>query len=155
MVLGFIFPGWRFFVLVVAVVPLAYYIAATLAAWRFFNRERTRKIAPYAPDVSLLKPVRGVDFGSYENFASFCLQEYAEYEILFGVRDDADPAVPLIQRLIAEFPQRRITLFVVAERIGSNRTVNMLARLAHEARHEILVLTDGDIPVSPGYLGEA
>jgi ceramide glucosyltransferase len=153
-VLGFIFSGWRFFVLVLAAAPLVYYIAATLAAWRFFNRERARKIAPYAPDVSLLKPVRGVDFGSYENFASFCLQEYAEYEILFGVRDDADPAVPLIQRLIAEFPQRRITLFVGAERIGANRKVNMLARLAHEARHEILVLTDGDIRVSPGYLRE-
>jgi ceramide glucosyltransferase len=153
-VLGFIFPGWRFFVLVVAAAPLAYYIAATLAAWRFFNRERARKIAPYAPEVSLLKPVRGVDSGSYENFASFCMQEYPQYEILFGVRDDADPAVPLIQRLIAEFPERRITLFVGAERIGANRKVNMLARLAHEARHEILVLTDGDIRVSPAYLRE-
>jgi ceramide glucosyltransferase len=154
MVLGFVFPGWRFFVLVVAAAPLAYYIAATLAAWRFFNRERARKIAPYAPEVSLLKPVRGVDFGSYENFASFCVQEYPEYEILFGVGDHADPAVPLIQRLVAEFPERRISLFVGAEQIGANRKVNMLARLAHEARHEILVLTDGDVRVSPGYLGE-
>ena len=154
MVLGFVFPGWRFFVLVVAAAPLAYYIAATLAAWRFFNRERARKIAPYAPEVSLLKPVRGVDFGSYENFASFCVQEYPEYEILFGVGDHADPAVPLIQRLVAEFPERRISLFVGAEQIGANRKVNMLARLAHEARHEILVLTDGDVRVSPGYLRE-
>src|SRR5260221_12017294 len=106
MVLGFIFPGWRFFVLVVAVVPLAYYIAATLAAWRFFNFERGRKIAPYAPQVSFLKPVRGVGFGSYENFLSFCVQGYPEDEILFGVGDPADPAVPLIQRLLAGFPDR-------------------------------------------------
>ena len=154
MVLGFVFPGWRFVVLVVAAAPLAYYIAATLAAWRFFNRERARKIAPHVPEVSLLKPVRGVDFGSYENFASFCVQEYPEYEILFGVGDHADPAVPLIQRLVAEFPERRISLFVGAEQIGANRKVNMLARLAHEARHEILVLTDGDVRVSPGYLRE-
>jgi ceramide glucosyltransferase len=152
--LAFVLPGWRFFALVVAAAPLAYYIAATLAALQFFLRERAREFAPYAPAVSLLKPVRGVDFGSYENFASFCTQEYPEYEILFGVADDADPAVPLIQRLIAEFPQQRISLFVGAERIGSNRKVNMLARLSHEARHEILVLTDGDIGVSPGYLRE-
>jgi ceramide glucosyltransferase len=152
--LAFVLPGWRFFALVVAAAPLAYYIAATLAALQFFLRERAREFAPYAPAVSLLKPVRGVDFGSYENFASFCTQEYPEYEILFGVADDADPAVPLIQRLIAEFPQQRISLFVGAERIGSNRKVNMLARLSHEARHEILVLTDGDIRVSPGYLRE-
>jgi ceramide glucosyltransferase len=152
--LAFVLPGWRIFALVVAAAPLAYYIAATLAALRFFRRERAREFAPYAPAVALLKPVRGVDFGSYENFASFCTQEYPEYEILFGVGDSSDPAVPLIQRLIAEFPQQRISLFVGAERIGSNRKVNMLARLAREARHEILVLTDGDIRVSPGYLRE-
>jgi ceramide glucosyltransferase len=152
--LVFVLPGWRFFVLVLAATPLAYYIAATLAAFRFFSRERAREFAPYAPWVSLLKAVRGVDFGSHDNFASFCTQEYPEYEILFGVGDAADPAVPLIQRLIAEFPQRRISLFIGAERIGANRKVNMLARLAGEARYDILVLTDGDIRVSPAYLKE-
>jgi ceramide glucosyltransferase len=60
----------------------------------------------------------------------------------------------LIQRLITEFPQRSIRLFVGAERIGANRKVNMLARLANEAQHEILVLTDGDIRVSRNYLRE-
>jgi len=146
--------SWRGFVLMLAALPLVYYIAATLAAWRFFTRERARKPANYSPPVSVLKPVRGVDFGSYENFSSFCRQEYAEYEILFGVGDDADPAVPVIQGLIAEFPERRIRLFVGAERIGANRKVNMLARLAQEARHDVLVLTDGDIRVAPGYLRE-
>lgn len=152
--LAFVLPGWRFFVLVFAATPLAYYIAATLAALRFFTRERSRQSFAFAPAVSLLKPVRGVDFGSYENFASFCRQEYADYEILFGVGDDADPAVPLIQRLISDFPQRRIRLFVGAERIGANRKVNMLARLTREAQHEILVLTDGDIRVTQNYLRE-
>jgi ceramide glucosyltransferase len=152
--LAFALPGWGFWVLVLAATPLAYYVAATLAALQFFTRERTREFAPYATAVSLLKPVRGVDFGSYENFASFCRQEYADYEIIFGVGDDADPAVPLIQRLIKHFPQRRIRLFIGAERIGANRKVNMLARLACEARHEILVLTDGDIRVTPTYLRE-
>ena len=152
--LAFVLPGWRFFVLVFAATPLAYYIAGTLAALRFFTRERAREFASYAPAVSLLKPVRGVDFGSYENFASFCTQEYAEYEILFGVVDDTDPAVPLIQRLMTDFPQRRIRLFIGAERIGANRKVNMLARLAREAQHEILVLTDGDIRVARNYLRE-
>ncbi len=147
-------PGWRALVLVLAALPLVYYMAATLAAWRFFTRERARKPANYTPPVSVLKPVRGVDFGSYENFSSFCRQEYPEYEILFGVGDDADPAVPVIQRLIAEFPERRIRLFVGAERIGANRKVNMLARLAQEARHDVLALTDGDIRVAPGYLRE-
>jgi len=145
---------WRTYLLLLAAAPLAYYFAATIAAIRFFTRERARKRAAYSPPASLLKPVRGIDFGSYENFASFCMQDYPEYEILFGVAGDADPAVPLIQRLIREFPQRRISLFVGAEQIGANRKVNMLARLAREARHEILVLTDGDIRVSQNYLRE-
>ena len=147
-------PGWHFWLLLVAATPLVYYIAATLAALRFFSRERARESVAYAPAVSLLKPVRGVDFGSYENFASFCRQEYADYEILFGVGGDADPSVPLIQRLMKDFPQRRIRLFIGAERIGANRKVSMLARLAREAQHEILVLTDGDVRVTPTYLRE-
>src|SRR5712672_1655384 len=148
-------PGWRFFLLVLAATPFAYYIAATFAAWRFFSRERARVFPPYTPAASLLKPVHGVDFASYENFASFCTQDYpAEYEILFGVGDPADSAVPLIQRLITEFPQRSIRLVIGAQRLGTNRKVNMLARLAHEARHKILVLTDGDIRVSRNYLRE-
>ena len=151
---AFVLPGWRFWPLVLAATPLVYYIAATLAALGFFTRERARQSSAFAPAASLLKPVRGVDFGSYENFASFCRQEYADYEILFGVGDDADPVVPLIQRLMKDFPQRRIRLFIGAERIGANRKVNMLARLEREAQHDILVLTDGDIRVTRNYLRE-
>src|ERR1700685_1339574 len=106
--------GWRAAVLLIAMAPLAYYITAILAALRFFRRERARTLPSYAPPVSLLKPVRGVDFGSYQNFASFCRQDYPEYEILFAVNDEDDPAVPLIRRLAAEFPQRRIRLVVGA-----------------------------------------
>ena len=146
--------GWRDAVLLLAAAPLAYYIAAMFAAWRFFSRERARKLRNYTPPASLLKPVRGTDFGSYENFASFCRQDYPDYEILFAVNDAADPAVPLIHRLIAEFPDRRIRLLVGAEHLGANRKVNKLVRLAREARHEILVLTDGDVRVGPGYLRE-
>jgi len=147
--------GWREAVLLIAMAPLAYYITAVLAALRFFGRERKRKLPSYAPPVSLLKPVHGVDFGSYENFASFCRQDYpAEYEILFAVNDESDPAVPLIQRLAAEFPQRPIRLIAHAEQIGANRKVNNLIRLAREAQHEILVLTDGDVRVGPNYLRE-
>jgi ceramide glucosyltransferase len=145
---------WRDAVLLVAAAPLAYYVLASMAALRFFRRERARKLADFAPPVSLLKPLRGADFGSYENFASFCRQDYPEYEILFGVNDAADPAAPLIQRLIAEFPNRSIRLIVGSEQPGANRKVAKLASLAREARHEILVLSDGDIRVGPSYLRE-
>jgi ceramide glucosyltransferase len=146
--------GWRVVLLLLAAAPLAYYIAATVAALRFFRRERARKLTNFTPPVSLLKPVHGVDFGSYENFSSFCRQDYPEYEILFAVNDEGDAAVPLIQRLKAGFPQRRIRLISGAEQVGANRKVNNLIRLAREAQHEILVLTDGDVRVEGKYLRE-
>jgi ceramide glucosyltransferase len=146
--------GWRDAVLLLAAAPLAYYIAATFAAWRFFYRERKRMLRNYTPGVSLLKPVRGVDFATYENYSSFCRQDYPDYEILFAVNEAADQAVPLIHRLIAEFPGRKIRLLVGAENLGANRKVNKLARLSREAHYEILVLTDGDVRVGPNYLRE-
>src|SRR5438128_5947949 len=145
---------WRDAVLVLAAAPLAYYALGTLVALRFFRRERARTLPNYTSPASILKPVRGVDFGSYENFASFCRQEYPDYEILFAVNDGEDPAVPVIQRIIAEFPERRIRLLVGAEQLGANRKVNKLARLAREAQNEVLVLTDGDVRVGSQFLRE-
>ncbi len=113
------FALWRVAVLLLAVAPLIYYALATLAALRFFRRERGRVLPNYTPPVSILKPVRGVDFGSCENFSSFCRQDYPDYEILFAVSDDAELAVPVIQRIIAEFPERRIRLLVGAEHLGA------------------------------------
>jgi ceramide glucosyltransferase len=123
-------PAWRDAVLLLAAAPLVYYVLAALAALRFFRKERARKLPDYTPPVSLLKPVRGLDFGSFENFSSFCRLDYPEYEILFAVNDEGDPAVPVIERVIAEFPGRRIRLLVGAEELGANRKVNKLARLA-------------------------
>lgn len=145
---------WREVLLLVAAAPFVYYILATLAAFRFFGRNHEQTRVDYAPPVSLLKPVRGVDFGSYENFSSFCKQDYPEYEILFAVNDDSDPAVPLIRQIMAEFPQRRIRLFTSSEEPGANRKVNKLAMLAREAQYDVLVLTDGDVRVDPDYLRE-
>jgi ceramide glucosyltransferase len=145
---------WRDAVLLLAVAPLVYYVLAILAGLRFFPSARAQQLPNFTPPVSLLKPVRGLDFGSYENFASFCRQDYPEYEILFAVNDGRDPAVPLIQRIISEFPERPIRLLIGAEQLGANRKVNNLARLAREAQHNVLVFTDGDVRVGPSYLRE-
>src|SRR5690242_3760247 len=146
---------WREVLLLAAAAPLVYYVLAILAAFRFFGRSQAQTHADYTPPVSLLKAVRGVDFGSYENFASFCKLDYPEYEILFAVNDESDPALPLIRRIMTEFPQRRIRLFTSAEELGANRKVNKLAMLTREAQHDVLVLTDGDVRIGPNYLRKA
>jgi ceramide glucosyltransferase len=148
--------GWVVAVLVVATFPMIYYLLASFAALAF---ARAGKIhappAPtvtFEPPVSILKPLHGVDFASYENYASFCAQDYPDYEILFAVNEENDPAVAVVTRLIAEYPQRRIILLIGAEYFGANRKVNNLARLTREAKHEVLALSDGDVRVGPKYL---
>src|SRR6266852_2774445 len=143
---------WRTGLLVLAAAPLAYYLVAIFAAVRFFRRERARRLPEFAPPVSLLKPVHGVDFASRINFESFCVQNYPEYEILFCVNDMDDPAVPLLRQAIRDFPQSSIRILSGAPKIGSNQKVNNLVLLAREAKHEIIVQSDGDVRVSPDYL---
>jgi len=145
---------WREVLLLAAAAPLVYYLLAIVAAVRFFGRNRAETHGDYTPPVSLLKPIRGADFGSYENFASFCKQDYPQYEMLFAVNDESDPALPLIRQIMAEFPQKRIRLFTTAEDLGANRKVNKLVMLMHQAQHDVLVLTDGDVRVGPNYLRE-
>ncbi len=143
---------WRTGVLVLAAVPLVYYLVTIFAAVRFFRGERARRLPEFAPPVSLLKPVHGVDFRSHVNFASFCIQNYPNYEILFCVNDMGDPAVPFLQQAMKDFPECSIRILSNAPRIGSNQKVNNLILLAQEAKHEIIVQSDGDVMVSPDYL---
>jgi ceramide glucosyltransferase len=146
--------GWVVAVLVVAAFPLIYYLLAIFAALAFARRIKAQ--APptptFEPPVSILKPVHGVDFASYENYASFCTQDYPDYEILFAVNEESDPAIAVVTRLIADYPQRHISLLIGAEYFGANQKVNNLVRLTREAKHEVLALTDGDVRVGWNYL---
>jgi ceramide glucosyltransferase len=92
-----------------------------------------------------------VDFQAYQNFASFCQQDYPHYELIFGVADPADPIVPVIERLRRDFPERHIRL-IVAVTLEANRKASLLHHLANEAKHDILVVSDSDMRATPDYL---
>jgi ceramide glucosyltransferase len=141
----------RLSILAIATLPSAYYLAAIYSAWRHFRTAR-QPTGDFMPAVSVLKPVRGLDPASYENFASFCRQDYGDYEIVFAVADEDDPAIEIIRRLIADFPRRSIRLLIGAPNLGPSSKVNKLCRLAREARHDLLVISDSDIRVAPDYL---
>jgi ceramide glucosyltransferase len=140
-----------YLLLVVASFPFIYYLLTIWSALRFFARPK-QKINGFAPPVSILKPVRGLDPGAYENFASFCRQDYPEYEVLFCVGDPDDPSMPVIERLQADFPQSRIRVLFGSGRVAANDKVAKLVRLAQEARYEHLVINDSDVRVRPDYL---
>jgi ceramide glucosyltransferase len=148
----------RLVILLLAPGPLFYYLAGVYSAWRFFrvahhvSPQETPTLGSAPPPISVLKPLRGLDPNAYENFASFCRQEYPQFEILFAVADATDRTVPVVQRLIADFPSVPIRLIVVPELLGANAKVSSLCRLVREARHDLLVITDSDVRVEPGYL---
>lgn len=125
-----------------------YYLAAILAAVSFHPRRRS----DFTPPASILKPIRGLDPQFYACLRSHAAQDYPEFEILFAVRDPNDPAAADVRRLTAEFPRRRIELFVTDVDLGPNEKVNSLERLRRECRHDVLVIDDSDILVGPDYL---
>lgn len=140
---------------VVAACPFFYYLLALYSCWRFFrNSPASPKTAPrFTPPLSILKPVRGLDPDAYENFASFCRQDYdAEYEIVFCVGTTGDAVVPAIEKLQRDFPERDIRVLFGSGRIAANDKVAKLARLANEAKYEYLVISDSDVRVRPDYL---
>jgi ceramide glucosyltransferase len=144
----------RYVVLAVAAIPFIYYLIALLSSWQFFRRGLAVSAVnrAFTPPVSNLKPIRGLDPDAYENFASFCKQDYPDYEVVFCVGEEDDPAVPVLQRLKLEFPEQQIRVLFGSGGTGSNDKVVKLARLVSEARHEVVVISDSDVRVKPDYL---
>ena len=124
-----------------------------VACWcvREFARERSAVRSHFSPPVSVLKPVSGLDHQAYANFRSFCEQDYPGYEILFGMQNADDPVLPVLDRLRREFPHLNIQV-VTAEPMGANEKVSNLQAMVSAAHHDILVLSDSDMRVTPDYL---
>jgi ceramide glucosyltransferase len=125
------------------------------ALWsaRAFVRATRKPPLDFHPPVSILKPVKGLDPEMYESFASHCRQDYpGEYEVLFAAGSPDDPAIPAIERLRSEFPERSIRLVLCPETLGANGKVGSLAQALPHARHGHILINDSDILVSPRYL---
>ena len=129
---------------------VAYVLTATRLVDRF--RPQRRAAGGFRPPVTILKPLCGLDAGLYENLRSFCVQDYPGYQVVFGVREAADPAVPVVRRLIEELPQVDISLVVDGTVIGPNLKVSNLANMVRAAKHPYLAIADSDMRVDQGYL---
>lgn len=149
----------RVLALVAAAAAIAgnfYFILCLWSAARFRRDQKNSDTsAQNFPPVSILKPLKGADPEMYQSFRSHCLQDYGEYEIIFGVSEVDDPAVALVERLKSEFPQRSIRLVICRENLGANTKVSNLIQMAREARYDHLIVSDSDIRVSGDYLRHA
>ena len=116
------------------------------------HADRSARSTQATPPVSIFKPLKGTDPEMYENFRSHCLQDYPEYEIIFGVSEANDPAIQLVERLKGEFPARSIQLIICDESLGPNTKVSNLVQMAKRAKYSFFVVNDSDIRVQRDYL---
>ena len=137
-----------------AAVPFIFYILAVYSSSRYFWQalRAPARYRDFTPPLSNLKPVKGLDPGAYENFASLCRQDYPEYELIFCTTDESDPSVPVIQRLMKDFPHRQIRLLYSAGHTAINDKVAKLRLMEREAKYDYLVINDSDVRVEPDYL---
>jgi ceramide glucosyltransferase len=147
-------PASALVVLCAACLPFFYYVLVLYSSWRFFHcaPKPVEKRSPFTPPISILKPVRGSDSDAYENFATFCRQDYPHYELVFCVGSPDDEIVPVLEKLKIDFPQVPVRILFGSLRIATNDKVAKLARLTEEARYEYLVISDSDTRVRPDYL---
>jgi ceramide glucosyltransferase len=137
--------------LVPCLMAIWYYCSAIFSALELFSQPTTID-ATFQPPITILKPICGVDRDAYANLASFCRQDYPQFQMVCGVCDEHDPGIAVVRQLIKNFPDVNIRLVVSDRRIGTNPKVSNLANMASEARYSILLISDSDIRVGPNYL---
>jgi ceramide glucosyltransferase len=147
----------------VLILAWAYVGVSLVAAYRFARRRRyprRRHIVAVATDadagaaipVTALKPLYGADVDLAGNLRSFADQDHPEFQIILGIRDRGDPAIPIAHTLIAERPERDIVLVIDPHTEGSNLKVANLENMLPAARHDVIVIADSDMRVTPEYL---
>jgi ceramide glucosyltransferase len=135
---------------VVVLASAVFYACCAFVIQRHFVRKADTNSAPLLP-ASILIPVCGLEDGASKKWASFCRQDHPEYEVLFGVRDPDDPAVPILQELEQQFPDR-VRVVIRPEVLGANYQISNLIHQFREARYPAIVLTDSDMRAEPDYL---
>ncbi|HEY9609708.1 glycosyltransferase [Allocoleopsis sp.] len=129
---------------------IVFYLACTICTLQFFTCTEKTADAPQ-PGVSVMVPVCGLDARAWENWSSFCRQNYPEYEVLFGVTDPKDPAVPLLEQLVVAYPNRA-RLFTDLKPRGINYKDSNLSYLLEESQYEVIIFADSDICVNTDYI---
>lgn len=139
------------------VCSLFFYFLSTFGLASFLRDRRkqlSQALVPESqlPPVSILKPLKGVDPEIWESFCSHCEQDYPQFQLIFGVSDPADPAVEVVHRLQAKYPNFPVELIVCDRVLGANLKVSNLVQMLPVARHQFLVVNDSDIRVPSDYL---
>jgi ceramide glucosyltransferase len=127
-------------------------VSTSIATWRCRVRTAPMRARPDAPPVTLVRPVCGIDnLGEITLRSTFHL-DYADYEIIFCVAQARDPVIPLIERLIAAYPEHRARLLIGDDRVSDNPKLNNCVKGWDAAAHDWIVLADSNVLMPPDYL---
>lgn len=129
--------------------------AGLIAAFRRNERAPvhiSRRAAQPCPPVTILKPLHGDEPLLEAALRSFCEQDYPGFQIVFGVQRQNDQAISVVRSLQRDYPERDLELVIDATPHGTNRKIANLINMYPQAKHDILVMSDSDIHVRPGYL---
>ena len=138
---------------IVILPSLAYSLISLWCALKYFRKLDLPMPSTSPPGVTFLKPVKGMDADSYDNFASFCCQQYAgKLQLVFAAASPDDAVIPVIRQLIDDFTDHDISLVINPALHGPNYKVSNLINAFPQAKHEIIIVCDSDISVEPNYL---
>jgi ceramide glucosyltransferase len=137
-----------------AIMAVTTTVVSCAAVFWATRRRRAANCPDFTPPITIFKPLKGIDEGLEENLRTFFLLDYPKYQLLFGVAEANDPAIGVVQRLLAEFPNQDATLVVGARAFGLNPKVENLAALAPYRRHDVILISDSNVRVHPPYLRE-
>ena len=144
-----------FFLLLPVVGSAVFTLLAIVAAERYRSVKPSSLSSSQMPALSILKPLHGLDEGLDENLRSFFEQDYPAFEILFAAESEEDRAVPVARRLIAEHPEIAARLLISGPSPLPNAKVHSLRCMLAESRHDLIVMADSDVRVTPGFLALA
>lgn len=139
------------FALLSGAFTFAFVCVAAFFAARFLSARSRHQAAPQPP-ITVIKPLKGEDLDLHDNIASFAKQDYPCFQILFCLASPDDPALAAVSRLKKEFPEADIEVVVSKNRIGYNPKVNNMANAYPFAKYDLLLMSDSDIRVEPGFL---
>jgi ceramide glucosyltransferase len=140
-----------FFLLLAA---LVYQVLSLCCLWRFYSRPQSPNPSPPLPGITVFKPLKGLDATTRKCLESFLTQDYHAYQVIFGVKNAADPLLPLLQDLQRSFPRPQIEIAICPETLGLNPKVSTLRQLEPHALYDLLVIADADVKVGPDFLSQ-
>lgn len=139
-------------VFLLCLAALGYYGFSLYATIAFFRSQPNEPTETFTPPVTILKPLCGLDWESYDCLASFCQQDYPEYQLVFTLQDSQDPSLAIVEKLQRDFPALNIEFVISDRHLGINPKINNLANGFNLARYDLFVISDSDIQVKNDYL---